>query len=273
MADPDRAAAAQVAGEDLHAPVALGEVEVAERGLERDPAPVGRQRGVVVRARVGRLPARDRRGRSGADRPRHHRDLPHPLGDRQLRLVALEHDLAAVARQRGVVGVVRRGGRRGARRLQRRRAVVARLLEPARELAQLAREQPLRLRGRHRLARDALVRVGAQRRRRPLLRVPARQPVEAADLQRAELGAPQGRPLRTAGDAEDRRRVRRDRLLVQRVEEQVLRQVALGQRAQRALLEQREAVGVAQLPAPRRDQLARELGGRTVVHPGSLKTR
>ena len=69
MADPDRAAAAQVARQDLHAPVALGEVEVAERGLEGDPAAVGRQRRVVVRARVGRLAAREH-GRRRRRRPR-----------------------------------------------------------------------------------------------------------------------------------------------------------------------------------------------------------
>ena len=204
MADPDRAAAAQVAGEDLHAPVALGEVEVAERRLERDPAAVGRERGVVVRARVGRLAAREHGRRAGADRARHHRDLAEPLGDRELGLVALEHHAPAVARERRVVGVVRRGGGRGARRDERRRAVVARLLQPARELAQLAREQPLRLRGRDRLAGDALGGVLAQRGGRLLLRVAAREAVEAADLQRAELGAAQRRPLRAARDAEDR---------------------------------------------------------------------
>ena len=260
VADLDRAAAAQVAGQDLHAPVALREVEVAERGLERDPAPVGRQRRVVVRARVGRLAAREHGRRAGADGARHHRDLAEPLGDRELGLVALEHDAPAVGRQRRVVGVVRRRGRRGARRVHRRRAVVARLLQPARELAQLAREQPLGLHGRDRLARDALVGVLAQRRRRLLLRVPAREAVEAADLQRAELGAPQRRPLRAARDAEDLGRVRGDRLLVQRVEEQVLGEVALGQRAQRPALEQREPLGVAQLAPPRRDELARERG-------------
>ena len=209
VADLDRAAAAQVAGQDLHAPVALREVEVAERGLERDPAPVGRQRRVVVRARVGRLAARERGRRRGADGARHHRDLADAAWRSRAWPGSSRTRPPAVARQRRVVGVVRRGGRRGARRLQRRRAVVARLLQPARELAQLAREQPLRLRGGDRLARDALVRVVAQRRRRLLLRVPARQAVEAADLQRAELGAPQRRPLRAARDAEDRGRVRR----------------------------------------------------------------
>ena len=85
----------------------------------------------------------------------------------------------------------------------------------------------------------------------------AREPVEAADHQRRELGAAQVAEARRAR-AEDRRRRVRDRVLVQRVEEDVLREVALGERAQGARLQQRQAPGLAQVPAPRLHQGGRE---------------
>jgi hypothetical protein len=60
--------------------------------------------------------------------------------------------------------------------------------------------------------------------------------------------------------AEDLRRARRDRELVQRVEEEVLREVALRDRAQRAAAQHRHA-GRADLPAPRRDERVRQPAG------------
>ena len=75
----------------------------------------------------------------------------------------------------------------------------------------------------------------------------SRQPVQAADHQRRELGAPEVAEARGAR-AEDRRRVVRDRVLVQRVKEHVLRQVTLGQRALRTRLQDPEPAWLTQLP-------------------------
>jgi hypothetical protein len=62
-----------------------------------------------------------------------------------------------------------------------------------------------------------------------------------------------------AEDAEDLRRGVRDRVLVQRVEEHVLRQVAPRQRPQRPRLEQLLPPRIVQLALPRLDELAREV--------------
>ena len=87
-----------------------------------------------------------------------------------------------------------------------------------------------------------------------------RAPVQARDGQRAELErAPDVAEGRVA-EAEDLRRARGDRELVQRVEEQVLGQVPLRDRAQRAAAQHGHARR-ADLPAPRRDERVRQPAG------------
>jgi hypothetical protein len=84
--------------------------------------------------------------------------------------------------------------------------------------------------------------------------------VQAGDGQRAELErAPDVAEGRVA-ETEDLRCARGDRELVQRVKEEVLREVALGDRAQRAAAQHRHA-GRADLPAPRRDERVRQPAG------------
>ena len=70
------------------------------------------------------------------------------------------------------------------------------------------------------------------------------------------------RTSRKAGvaEAEDLRRARGDRELVQRVEEQVLGEVALRDRAHRAAAQHRDARR-ADVPAPRRDERVRQPAG------------
>ena len=238
--DPARA---QVADVHAHLPVALGEVQVAVARTRTPPSARPRTSPGCSWSSAALGAAREQRRRPPRDAG-HHRDLAARLGDRQLGLVALEGQAPAVTGDRGVVGVVGRGRRRLARAHERRRAVVARLLQPARQLPQLAGEQALGLRGRDRLMRDAPGGGPAQPPFRRPLRVAAREAVEPADLQRAHLAAPQARPLDAARDAEDRGGMAGQRLLVQGVEEEMLGEVALRERAQSALLELGEPLRV-----------------------------
>ena len=79
--------------------------------------------------------------------------------------------------------------------------------------------------------------------------------VERAELERAAYVAEGG-----VAEAEDLRRARGDRELVQRVEEQVLGEVALRDRAHRAAAQHRDARR-ADVPAPRRDERVRQPAG------------
>ena len=100
----------------------------------------------------------------------------------------------------------------------------------------------------------------AQRRDAQRLHPRRRAPVQARDGQRAELErAPHVAEGRVA-QAEDLRRARGDRELVQRVEEEVLGEVALRDRAQRAAAQHRHARR-ADVPAPRRDERVRQPAG------------
>jgi hypothetical protein len=75
--------------------------------------------------------------------------------------------------------------------------------------------------------------MGALAQRRDAQRLDARRraPVQPCDRQRAQLERPARVAERRVAEAEDRRRARRDRELVQRVEEEMLSEVALGDRA------------------------------------------
>ena len=146
-----------------------------------------------------------------------------------------------------------------ARLLQRRRAVVAGLLQPARDLAQLAAQQPLAP-ATPGIAWPSTPRAAIVA-QRPLGRVAARgareRPFRRQICSGRELGAAQVAELARARSPKIAGARVGDRVLVQRVEEHVLREVALGQRPQRARLEQRQALRLAQLararapPAPR----------------------
>ena len=122
-----------------------------------------------------------------------------------------------------------------------RRAVVAGLAEPPRQLRELAAQQDPPLRGRRRVARHArrdsiaqdLAGTSATRRR-------ATSTVEGGDLERRQFRAPDRPAIHPDRQAEDAARGRRDRELVQRVEQHVLREVALRQQAQRAVLQRCE---------------------------------
>jgi hypothetical protein len=211
---------------DADPAVALGEVLVAGGGLVLQRRPVAADRRVVLRDRPPRAERADQRAPARAEVRAHHRDLPEADGERQLLPVRLVGDEAPVARDRRVGGVVGgHGPQRAAGR--RRRAVVARLSEPARELRELAEQQPAALGGRCLTGAYAGLHPLAQHADRERLDAAGRAPVQLGDGQRRELLAPQRAEAEIA-DAEELRRGARDRELVQRVKEQVLSEVPLG---------------------------------------------
>ena len=103
------------------------------------------------------------------------------------------------------------------------------------------------------VARDARAGALAQRRDAQRLDPRRRAPVQARDGQRAELERAPHVAEGGVAQAEDLRRARGDRELVQRVEEQVLGEVALRDRAHRAAAQHRDARR-ADVAAPRRDE-------------------
>ena len=140
------------------------------------------------------------------------------------------------------------------------RPVVARLPQPARQLRDLAAQEDPRLAAGDGVPRHAGAGALAQGRDAQRLHPRRRASVQAGDGQRAELErAPDVAEGRVA-ETEDLRCARGDRELVQRVEEEVLGEVALRDRAQRAAAQHRHARR-ADLPAPRRDERVRQPAG------------
>ena len=133
----------------------------------------------------------------------------------------------AVGGDRGVVRPVGDRHDRRARGARPRRPVVAALAEPARQLGELAAQQARALRACHRaIAHGAARRCAAALRPRRRRMDTALRPFIAPDVERAVLLDAQVAEA-LGRDSEDRRRVALDRPLVQRVEVDVLREVAL----------------------------------------------
>ena len=230
MADGDRPRRDQVAQVDAHLAVALGVVHVAVGQLVGDAAPVGGQLRVVARARfagdhaVGVAGLGERApGREVGDE---HADLAQAARLRDRRAVLVEGDARAVGGDRRVVRPVGDRHDRRAGGARPRRPVVAALAEPAGQLGELTAQETRALRARHRAAAhgagDGAPERGdggaAHRHGAAAVHPPD---VERAVLLDAQIAEALGR------DAEDRRRVALDRPLVQRVEVDVLREVAL----------------------------------------------
>ena len=224
--DDAQGSRAEVAERDDDVAVALGVRPVARRDLERHPPAVGGQARAVARARA----VLERCARSVARVDLRARP----------QIAALEHDLAEAHRQRrrGLLGVeedgraVARQRRARKRRPERvhelavvraRRPVVVVLAEPARHLAQLALQHDLCLPRRRIAVLDALARRGSQRALQTTLHLRARAAVRAADPQRAEVELPEPLERRGVAYAEELARRLGPGLLVQRVEDQVLR--------------------------------------------------
>ena len=196
--DLRRVVAGEVAEHRPDPPVALGEVLVAGRRLVGDRARRRRRssgcRPSTGSGRCGRRwrDAADQRGGARVEVGAQHRDLAELDRERQLLAVGLVGDDAPVARDRRVRRVVARLVDQRAE-MRQRRAVVARLVQPPRQLGELAAQQHPRLRAADVALADAGRDPLAQHGDRLALHEAGRAAVQAADRQRAELAPAQAR--------------------------------------------------------------------------------